>query len=33
MDKESIQITPFTDEEEKWCMWYGKSMARSGIKG
>ena len=33
MDKNTIQIIPFTGEKEKWRMWLGKFMARVGIKG
>ena len=33
MYTKTIQIIPFTDEKEKCCMWLGKFMARSVIKG
>ena len=33
MYKRSTHIIPFTGEKEKWCIWSGKFMARSGIKG
>ena len=33
MDKNTIFITPFIKEKEKWLMWSEKFMARSGIKG
>ena len=33
MNKNTIQIFPFTDNKEKWCMWLGKLMEGSGIKG
>ena len=30
--QKNIRIIPFTGEKEKWRMWSGKFMARSGIK-
>ena len=33
MDKNTTHITPFKGINEKWRMWSGKFMARSGIKG
>ena len=33
MDEKSTQIIPFFVKKGKWCMWLGKFMARSVIKG
>ena len=33
MDEKTVWIIPFTGEKEKWRMWSGEFMARSGIKG
>ena len=33
MDDKTIQIISFTGEKEKWCIWLGKFMKGSGIKG
>ena len=32
MGENTIRITPFTGEKEKWRMWSGKFMAGVGIK-
>ena len=33
MEDSTIHIIPLTVEKEKWRMWPGKFMARSGING
>ena len=33
MEENIIRIIPFTKEKEKWSIWPGKFIARSGIKG
>ena len=33
MDEKTIRIIPFTGEKETWCMWSGKFMEGSKIKG
>ena len=32
MDENIIWIIPLTGEKEKWLMWSGKFMEKSGIK-
>ena len=33
MDKNNINIVPFTGEKEKWHMWLGKFIEKDGMRG